>query len=367
MNPNTNLLPGNLSLSKYSLLLIVFFLFSCTSNEEKQHMKDTLVLKTEFIYEEAMTPSCHASTIAETPKGLVTAWFGGSQEGDGDVEIWASRRINGNWTAPKSVANGIQHIEKRYPCWNPVLFQIPDGPLMLFYKVGPNPRDWWGMLKTSTDYGETWSDASRLPEDILGPIKNKPVLMNKSTLICPSSTENDGWQVHFEITEDFGKTWKIVRIADDEKKFNVIQPSILFHEGERLQMLARSRENYIISSWSTDGGNSWDTLEATTLPNPNSGTDAVTLQNGLQLIVYNHTSIPEDKWGGPRTPLNVALSEDGENWKSLLVLEDEPGEFSYPAVIQGSDGIVHITYTWNREKIKYVALNPEKIESKFID
>ena len=99
-------------------------------------------------------------------------------------------------------------------------------------------------------------------------------------------------------------------------------------------------------------------MEPTTLPNPNSGTDAVTLKDGRQLIVYNHVGKGEEFWGGSRSPLNVAISNDGKIWESLAVLETEPKmEFSYPSVIQSADGKVHITYTWKREKIKYVVLD----------
>ena len=59
--------------------------------------------------------------------------------------------------------------------------------------------------------------------------------------------------------------------------------------------------------------------------------------------------------------LNVAVSSDGKTWKAALVLENQPGEFSYPAVIQTSDGLVHITYTWNRRRVKHVVVNPEKL------
>lgn len=113
-------------------------------------------------------------------------------------------------TEPVSVAGGVQHRDKRYPTWNPVLFQIPGGSLMLFYKVGPNPQEWWGELITSEDYGKTWSQSCRLPEDILGPVKNKPELLDNGRLLSPSSTEHDGWRVHFEMTNNFGKTWKLI-------------------------------------------------------------------------------------------------------------------------------------------------------------
>src|SRR5690349_2893269 len=139
---------------------------------------DMAILTREFIYETAPFPSCHASTLAETPSGLVAAWFGGKDEGEPDVGIWFARRDTKGrmWSAPVEVANGVQSPEKRYPCWNPALFQAPGGPLLLFYKVGPQPTTWWGMLITSDDAGKTWSAPRRLPDGIFGPIKNKPIL-----------------------------------------------------------------------------------------------------------------------------------------------------------------------------------------------
>jgi len=296
----------------------------------------------EFIFEKAPFASCHASTIAETPAGLVSAWFGGPYEGNKDVEIWLSRQVGKKWSEPVSVANGIQHKSRRYPCFNPVLFQVPDGPLLLFYKVGPDIKQWWGMLSKSFDHGKTWSEAQRLPQHILGPIKNKPLMLSNGTLICPSSTEDNGWRIHFEMTRDLGKTWEI---TEPVNRFNVIQPSILTYADGRLQSLSRSKENRVVSGWSGDQGKTWEDLEMTDVPNPNSGTDAVTLSNGLQLLVYNHSVRGKGQWSGPRFPLAIALSKDGIVWKALEILEDKPGEYSYPAVIQSKDGMVHITYS----------------------
>jgi predicted neuraminidase len=103
-------------------------------------------------------------------------------------------------------------------------------------------------------------------------------------------------------------------------------------------------------------------MESTGLPNPNSGTDAVTLADGRHLLVYNHNSA---KGNGGRSPLNVAVSDDGKSWQAALVLEDDPTRhFSYPAVIQTSGGLVHVTYTWNRERIKHVVIDPAKLEAR---
>jgi len=317
------------------------------------------VVKSEFIYDKASFPSCHASTIESTPTGLVTAFFGGTDEGEPDVGIWVSRHDGQKWSAPVEVANGVESATKRYPCWNPVLFQMPGGPLLLFYKVGPTPRDWWGMLITSNDGGKTWSKPERLPDGILGPIKDKPVLVGND-LICPSSTEHDGWRVHIERTPDGGKTWSKTDSLANSLDFGVIQPTLLVHKDGKLQILCRAQKRKITESWSDDGGKTWSPLAAPELPNPNSGFDAVTLKDGRFLLVYNHTA-------RGRSPLNVAVSDDGKHWQAALELETEKGEFSYPAVIQTADGKVHITYTWNRKKIKHVELDPEKLSLKPIE
>ncbi|HUT92148.1 MAG TPA: sialidase family protein [Thermoguttaceae bacterium] len=323
------------------------------------------IVTAEFIYDEAPFAECHASTIAESSGGLVAAWFGGTREGKSDVGIWVARREGPKWTEPVEVADGVSPDGKRYPCWNPVLFQPKAGPLVLFYKVGPSPSAWWGMRKTSDDGGRTWSEARRLPDGIAGPIKNKPVMLADGTLLCGSSTEDAGWRVHIERTEDLGKTWTSTEPLHDGKTIGAIQPTILVHR-DKLQILCRSRQGKIAEAWSTDGGRTWGEMTLTELPNPNSGIDAVTLDGGRHLLVYNPTSPPPGKWGGPRSPLSVAVSDDGKQWKAALVLEDQPGEYSYPAVIQTSDGLVHVTYTWKRDKVKHVVIDPGKLVLKEI-
>ncbi len=327
------------------------------------------VLSSEFIYETAPFPSCHASTIAETTSGkLVTAWFGGTHERHPDVGIWVSLWQDKAWTAPVEVANGVvgkkaDGSEERHPTWNPVLFQPKEGPLMLFYKVGPTPETWWGMLITSTDDGKTWSQPRRLPDGILGPIKNKPVQLANGDILCPTSTEEpktNKWAVHFERSSDLGQTWTATPSVNDGLTIQAIQPSVLFLGGDKLLAIGRSRQNRIFEVASEDGGKTWGPMTLGTLPNPNSGTDAVTLKDGTHWIIYNHVGGDPKKWGGKRTPLNLAQSVDGRTWRAALVLEIAPGEYSYPAIIQTSDGLIHITYTWKRTKIRHAVIDPSK-------
>lgn len=339
------------------------------------------IIETQFIYQNAPFPECHASTIAETPKGLVAAWFGGTEERNPDVCIYVSRRDRGgsSWTVPVNVANGIQNDNLRYPCWNPVLYQVPGGELLLFYKVGPSPSTWKGRLIRSKDGGISWSAPEVLPEGFLGPIKNKPVMVKGGALICPSSTEERGWRVHFEITKDLGRSWAmsgpdssreggIMGFDAGGKPFQLIQPSVLFYSDGSLQALCRSKNRMLVETWSRDGGLHWSVPASTSLPNNNSGIDAVTLQDGRQLLVYNHVLPAPGKSGGARSPLNVAISPDGKNWYACVVLENDTlGEYSYPAVIQTADKLVHIVYTWRRKKIKHVVIDPDKLEMAKIE
>jgi predicted neuraminidase len=323
------------------------------------------LIHSEFIYEKAPFPSCHASTVVETPTGLAAAWFGGTAEGKADVGIWVARRVDGQWTAPVEAANGLLPDGKRHPCWNPVLFQPKSGDLILFYKIGPSPSTWWGMTRASADGGKTWSDATRLPDGVLGPIKNKPIALADGSILSPSSAEGlkngPAWRIHFERSADAGKTWTKISVPVDADAPSSIQPSILRLGGKELQALGRTRSGRLFTTKSTDLGQTWSKLQLLPLPNPNSGTDAVTLADGRHLLVYNHAKLG-------RSPLNLAVSKDGDAWQAALALETQPGEYSYPAIIQTADGLVHATYTWKRQKVKHVVIDPAKLEARdFVD
>lgn len=343
-----------------SLRLAVFFIFLLSSgflSAQSQFIK----VREELIFQDAPFAQCHASTLLETGnRDILAAWFGGSHEGNRDVKVWTAVNHKGKWTSPVAVADGNFAELGTFPLWNPVLFKSSGNKLFLFYKAGPNPREWWGMYKVSADNGKTWSEAVRLPDGILGPIKNKPIQLSDGTILSPSSTETlENWKVHIERSTDQGKTWQKIPV-DPETEFGVIQPSILTYPDGRLQILCRSKEGNVIESWSDDQGLSWTKMKRTELLNPNSGTDAVTLKDGSQLIVYNPL-IPGKEWFNGRFKLNLAGSEDGVNWKDIMVLENgTKEEYSYPAIIQSKDGKVHISYTFDRKNIKYIILKNKR-------
>ena len=311
-------------------------------------------MKREFIYEEAPFPSCHGATIEAVPGGLVVAWFGGTQEKHPDTEIWLSRRSESGWSPPEKLTR------ESHACWNPVLYDDA-GRLLLFYKVGPSPRAWWGRTMFSDDGGTRWSEAADLPHGLLGPIRSKPVRIPDGRVLCPSSTEDDGWQVHLEWYSR--KRWLRTASVEDPEALGAIQPTVLVHTEAHIQLLCRTRSGVLAASHSRDSGITWSPLEATALVNPNSAVDAVGLTDGRFVLVHNPTSKPEESWGGLRTPLTISVSRDGAHFEQVAMLEEAPGEYSYPAVIAAPDGGVDVVYTWRRSRIRYAYLAASELEN----
>ena len=358
-----------------------------------------------FLYETTSFPQCHAGTILELPNGdLLASYFGGTRERNPDVCIWVSRKTKGSdkWDEPVLAADGVFELGtpdallagindstteasagpilpyhngtlKRKACWNPVLYQMPDGEILLFFKIGLKVADWTGWLVRSNDGGKTWSKREALPKGFIGPVKNKPELIN-NRLVCGSSTEGDGWRLHFEIYDLATKQWKYVGPIEAEDAIRtdkpeklqpifIIQPSIIKLKDGRLQVLCRTRNAKIGTSFSSDGGDTWSKVTLLDVPNNQSGTDAVTLKDGRHVLIYNNFETVLGTPKGPRTPISIALSDDGTNWKHALTLEDSPiSQYSYPAIIQGKDGSLHCIYTWRRLRMAYKKIDLKKLK-----
>jgi len=297
---------------KFSLTVSLAIIFSSYVQGVSPAKFTAKVLTSGFIYETAPFPSCHASTIVETKEGLLAAWFGGTHENNPDVCIYTAACIGGKWNAPVLAADGVENAQLRYACWNPVLFKRDNGDIVLYYKVGVNPRDWWGMYKISKDQGKSWSEAHRIPGKLLGPIKNKPERLKDGTILYPTSVETkQSWTLYMESSDQELNNW--VKTEIDNNGINAIQPTILFHNDGKIQLLCRTKEKRVAESWSSDLGKSWSPLQLTNLPNNNSGLDAVTLRDGTHLLICN----PIEKG---RNKLSLLASPDGKEWSDLVVL-----------------------------------------------
>lgn len=296
----------------------------------------------------APTPACHASTVAQFEGTLYAAWFGGEKEGADDVGIWLSMRRDGIWTQPLCMAcDAVPH-------WNPVLF-AHGGKLFLYYKKGKSVPQWYTCFRVLE--GGVWSQPQALvPGDIggRGPVKNKPILLKNGMICAPASIELDKapqagqkWRAFADFSRD-GLHWQCQ--ADIPADADLIQPT-LWESEAGLHALLRSNAGAVYRSDSCDGGMTWSKAYATDLPNNNSGIDAVTF-GGRLYLAYNPVG---ENWGA-RTPLTVSMSDDnGATWCETLTIEDAPGEYSYPAIIAGEDGL-HLVYTHNRQGIVYAAI-----------
>ena len=218
----------------------------------------------------------------------------------------------------------MQSKTRRFPCWNPVLFQPRTGPLILFFKVGPSPSQWWGEWMVSDDSGQTWKNRRRLPKQGIGPVKNKPIQLANGEIWCGSSSEHDGWRVHLEVTRDAGRTWSTLGPFCDGKRIGAIQPSLLLYDkGRRGQMLCRNRDGQgdVWQTWSDDGGKTWKTSD----PFPAKGTGEATiaeLSDGT--IYYNSRRHWAEEGANPRRrslqPNSVQPCVTSRSWSGCSLL-----------------------------------------------
>lgn len=322
--------------------------------------------KEKIFNQDLKNQNCHASTIVKMSDGnLMAAWFQGSKEGNPDVCIYGSRRIDGAWTAPVLLADA-----EGIPCWNPVLFEKEENCLILFYKCGKEIASWKTMCKISQDYGQSWSEAfEMIPGDIggRGPVRNKCIRLKSGRILAPASLENGPWRCFADISDDEGKTWRksrevLVSLTDShnvnanfreipvsEQSYTgrgIIQPSF-WEETDKVHMVMRSSEGWIFHSESEDEGETWSEAQPLSIPNNNSGIDVV---KGSDRKIYLVCNPIGESWG-KRSPICIFVS-DGEKWTEILKLDYGEGEFSYPCIICDNDTL-YISYTWKRVNIAF--------------
>ncbi len=327
-------------------------------------IKATQIIK-EFIYPpESVTPSCHASTVLPLADGtVVSAWFGGTKEGNDDVKIWVSVRDDKGWSEPYSISVDGEEL----PHWNPVLFLRKNGEIILYFKYGKPIAKWVTYYCISNDGGKSFSKPKELvpgdKENGRGPVKNKAIRVSDGRVIAPASRESlrKSWRCFVDISRDDGLTFThsnyVLRPKKNLRTVNMIQPT-LWEDEKGLHMFIRTNMGHIYRSDSKDGGMTWCKAYETPMGNPNSGIDVVRMDDGTLVLVMNPIF---ENWGD-RAPLVLLASVDGgETFEEIFKCEATEGdhEFSYPAMV--ADGnVLHITFTHQRKGIVYERVLLEK-------
>lgn len=354
----------------------------------------------------------HAANLAFLPDGTLTCvWFGGTMEGMGDISIYMSRLVPGatRWSQPEKMSDDPAKSEQ-----NPLIFKAPDGNVWLLYTSQTSGNQDGSIVKyrISTDGGKTFGDVGILC-DLPGTFVRQPIVVNglgdwllpvfRCVGLPGERWTGDADTAGVLISSDQGKTWTMTDVPDS---VGAVHMNIVPLDGDNLVAFYRNRfAQSVLSSRSTDGGRHWRAPEPIDLPNNNSSIQAVKLKNNAIAMVYNHSNaLTSDArrqslydeieggdsvgstpvmaaarqravWGVPRAPLSLAFSRDGGvSFPRHVDLDTGDGyclsnnskdavnrEFSYPSIVEGPDGAVHIAYTYYRRAIKYVRLSQEAV------
>ncbi len=328
-----------------------------------------------FINDEIDGIQCHASSITSAGKNrMVSVWYAGTREGAKDVALYISffDEKKNSWTAPGVLINREDSSGelKRYvkKIGNPVIFSDRKDRLYLFYST-VSIGGWSGTsinYKISLDRGTTWTASRKM---VLSPflnltnnVKNKGIVLDDGSIVLP---------VYHEFIKKYSQMVRIqpdtyeieYKITKATHEHKAIQPSILPNEKRGLvaffRNMDRDERKYILMAESSDLGHTWTALQNTTLPHPNSGFDMIMLSNGSYLGSINKAFHNRDN-------LTLVISSDrGRTWKELKVIENNPdNEYSYPSISRSDRGLLHITYTYERKRIKHIVFNEAWILSQ---
>ena len=375
----------------------------------------------EFVFDPAAEPHghVHASCIVECPNGdlrvvwyengpsLPPPYFSEQRDKSDDVRIGGARKPSGTaaWEAPfvmhdtfgVSDNNPCMAIDREGRLWliHPTLLGVPEntwGSALVQYHVAseyghagapawdregilvPHPQGFDAALveRLLSEMGADLLGEERLErlrseaeEAMADPLRRRlgwmprahPLVRSDGALVVPLSNENFGIPM-MAITKDAGATWTM---GNPVPGVGLTQPTLA--EMEDGSIIAFFRNGWpghkVVRSESADGGISWSPPEQTDRPHTNAGLELIRLHSGRLLLVYNDND-PE----GPRDRLAASLSEDGgRTWPWTRHLEDTPGgRFDYPSVVQGRDGTLHASYSFNLQTIKHVHFEEAWVE-----
>lgn len=366
--------------------------------------------KTEADRTEAMLPSScvqnHAANLCWLPDGtLACVWFGGTMEGMGDISIWMSRLRPGTdrWSPAERRSDDAERSEQ-----NPVLFVAPDGDVWLFHTSQPGGcQDACEIhCRRSKDNGATFGETQRLGDFTGVFVRQPPQIGPNGEWLLPGfrcvAPPEGRWTGSLDtavmlVSRDSGATWSSVEVPDSAGAvhLNPVPPQ----DGVMPAFYRDRFASHVRRSLSYDGGLSWSKPDDTDVPNNNSSVQAIRLADGRVALVCNPMNAKMSKqrrgslydeiddendradagsskstggaiWGVPRAPLILAFSKDnGATFPIIRRLEEGSGycltnnskdglnkEYSYPSILAGPDGQLHIAYTYHRRAIKYVRL-----------
>lgn len=322
----------------------------------------------------------HAANLLELDNGdLLCVWFTGSGEGNPDTNVVMSRLPAGSeqWTSPAELSRDPDRSEQ-----NPVLFQYPGGTVWLFHTSNEphNQRTSRVVFRTSEDRGYSWSEAKVLFDTPGIFLRHPPLVLSNGDWLLPAYyCTSEGHYSVVKISGDQGKTWQEFKVPDSVHR---VQMNVVELSDGTLYAMFRSRQaDRIYTSVSRDNGRTWTPPEKSDLPNNNSSTQVVKLQNGHLALIFNNATLERDQFRWVerkghlrkkplRTPLTLAVSEDeGKTWPyrrnvqmaDLEYKEREIG-YSYPSIIAARDGRIHIAFSYLRKGIKYVRLGEDWVK-----
>ncbi|MCB9945913.1 MAG: exo-alpha-sialidase [Geminicoccaceae bacterium] len=356
---------------------------------------------------EALLPSpCiqnHAAFLNVGADGLQCLWFGGSLEGKSDISIWRSTLAGEGWAPAERLTDDRERSEQ-----NPVQFQVPGGPPLLFHTAQPGGNQDACVVRMR--------QVGRSPRDLDLPagtfIRGPLAVRDDGAWLLPLfrcvSRPGERWTGSHDtaalaISEDAGASWREV---DVPRSIGSVHMTLVSLGGERYAAFYRRRQaDFVHRSESRDGGESWTAPQPTDVPNNNSSISAIRLHDGRIAIACNPVNAamhPEARraslydelgegderpnasggcnpvWGVPRAPMTLCLSDDeGRSFGTRVLVEDGPGtclsnnsvdgrnlEMSYPSLVQQDDGTLDLAYTYHRRAIRHVRLSPEWLEAR---
>lgn len=308
------------------------------------------IFVSEFIFDRIQgRAGSHAPTITVLPDGeLLAAWYSyvGRSELEG-ADIYVSRKAAGgdDWSAPALL------IERPEAVGNPVLY-AEGARVWLFYAVVPGAG--WSTahveVQRSYDGGQTWSAPRTLPGPLGTNVRFPPARSGDGTLLLPAYSDLLPRSLFFASAD--GDNWTLRGELTTGPVHANLQPSLAaLADGRLLTVMRDGGGGWLWIAQSMDHGRSWKASADSGFPNPDSPAALLSLASGNLILIFNDSATL-------RRPLAVAISADeGVTWHPPRVLVDGDGEYAYPSAVQTPDGLIHVVYSHDRQRIGCVAFN----------